>query len=340
MKVLVTGGAGYVGSHTCQILKSAGYEPVVVDNMVYGHDWAVKWGPFYKADLHDTHQLIEIIESEKVLAVLHFAAFAYVGESVRDPLKYYINNVAGTASLLRAMLACELRDIVFSSTCATYGMPKEMPIVESTRQEPINPYGQSKLMVEKMLQDLAISHKLNSVSLRYFNAAGADPACEIGEDHEPETHLIPLAIEAAYRADRELTVFGTDYPTPDGTCVRDYIHVQDLAKAHVAALKRLSELSRESDRGEKREQGYALAYNLGTGQGWSVRQVIDGVEKVSGRQVKVKYGPRREGDPAVLVANAELAQKELGWRPQRSALTDILFDAHNWYKKHHLKSLP
>lgn len=327
MNVLVTGGAGYVGSHTCKILKQSGYTPIVLDNFVYGHEWAVKWGPYFKINLHETDKIIELLQKEKISAVVHFAAFAYVGESVREPLKYYENNLAGTLALLKAMQATQVDKIVFSSSCATYGIPKKIPIEENVLQEPINPYGRTKFMIEKVLQDLANAGVMNSISLRYFNAAGADPDGEIGEDHEPETHLIPLAIEAAYCDNRELTVFGTDYPTIDGTCVRDYIHVTDLADAHVAAL-RLLHKSNETTKWR--------AYNLGTGKGQSVREVILSLEKITGRKVKVKYGERRPGDPAELVANPALAQKELAWRAQRSSVESILRDAVRWYEKHHL----
>lgn len=328
MKVLVTGGAGYVGSQTCKALKEAGHTPVVLDNLVYGHEWAVQWGPLYKLHLSETDKVTQLLGDEKIEAVLHFAAFAYVGESVKDPLKYYENNFAGTISLLRALQKAQVQKMVFSSTCATYGVPRVVPITESSVQMPINPYGQSKLMIEKVLQDLANIHALKSVALRYFNAAGADPDGEIGEDHNPETHLIPLALAAAYLPDQSLTVFGTDYPTADGTCVRDYIHVSDLARAHVAALKYLS----------REPHTFTFdAFNLGTGVGQSVKAVIDGVEKVTGQKVKVKYGPRRDGDPAELVASPGRALEALGWRTERSSLEEILRDADRWFRKHHLK---
>lgn len=332
MNILVTGGAGYVGSHACKTLKRSGFSPIVLDNFVYGHDWAVKWGPYFKMSLSETDKIVELLEREKISAVMHFAAYAYVGESVREPLKYYENNLAGSVSLLKAMQIAQVDKIVFSSSCATYGVPLKSPIEESASQEPINPYGQTKLMIEKVLQDLAFSGAMNSISLRYFNAAGADPEGEIGEDHEPETHLIPLAIEASYRDDRELTVFGTDYPTNDGTGVRDYIHVADLATAHVAALRLLY--------AENNNRATSRAYNLGTGRGQSVRDVIFGLEKITERKVKVKYGERRPGDPAELVASSALAQRELGWQPKHSSLEEILRDAVKWYKKHHLGAAP
>ncbi len=324
MNVLVTGGAGYVGSHTCKILKQSGFTPVVVDNLVYGHKWAVQWGPFYQVSLFERQKLVDVMKREKIVAVVHFAAYAYVGESMREPHKYYENNVAGTISLLSAMQEAGVKGLVFSSSCATYGVPERSPIEETSVQQPINPYGHTKLLVEKILQNLCECGQLSAVALRYFNAAGADRDGQIGEDHTPETHLIPLAIEAAFKKERPLTVFGTDYATADGTCIRDYVHVTDLARAHVLALKSIS--AAHSFR----------AYNLGTGRGHSVREVISAVETISGRQVNVKYGERRAGDPAELVASPGRAKQELGWEPIQSSLENILHDAIHWYEKHHL----
>jgi UDP-arabinose 4-epimerase len=324
MKVLVTGGAGYIGSHTCKALASQGITPVTIDNMVYGHEWAVKWGPFYKVDIQDTEKVADILRKEKVEAVLHFAAYAYVGESHENPLKYYQNNVVGSMSLFEAMRKADVPKLVFSSTCATYGIPKEVPISESADQNPINPYGSTKLMVERILKDYIKPYRFSAVALRYFNASGADPEMEIGEDHSPETHLIPLTLDAAFGKRESLTVFGTDYPTPDGTCIRDYIHVNDLADAHIRALQRLNEPRFE-------------AYNLGTGSGSSVKEVISAVEKVTGKKVPVQYGTRRPGDPPALVASGDLARQTLGWNPKSSNLEFIVQTASQWHQKHFRK---
>lgn len=326
MNVLVTGGAGYIGSHTCKLLKQAGHHPIVIDNLIYGHKWAVQWGAFYDCDLHDKIEIQKILLKENISAVIHFAAFAYVGESVSQPLKYYENNVAGTVALLEAMQNSGVAKFVFSSSCATYGTQEKSPIEETFKQSPINPYGETKLIVEKILINLAKIEKINAVALRYFNASGADADLEIGEDHFPETHLIPLAIEAAYKNDFTLTVFGTDYSTPDGTCIRDYIHVSDLASAHVKALESLDSYS----------SGFR-AYNLGTGKGASVRDIVTATERATGQKVKIKFGDRRMGDPAELVASPGRAQVELSWSPIHSSLENILSTAVRWYKKHHLK---
>lgn len=321
MRVLVTGGAGYIGSHTCKALASQGMTPVTVDNMSFGHEWAVKWGPFYKVDIQDTDKIADILKKEKIEAVLHFAAFAFVGESHEQPLKYYQNNVVGSMKLFEAMKKSEVHRVVFSSTCATYGLPAEVPITESCPQNPINPYGNTKLMVERILKDYIQPYQFSAVALRYFNASGADPELEIGEDHSPETHLIPLTLDAAFGQRDQLTIFGTDYPTEDGTCIRDYIHVNDLADAHIRALTRLNEPRFE-------------AYNLGTGAGASVKQVISQVERVTGRKVPVQYGNRRPGDPPKLVASGDLAQKILQWKPRQSDLENIVSTAAQWHQKH------
>ena len=318
--ILVTGGAGYIGSHACKALARAGYQPIACDNLVYGHPWAVKWGPLEQGDIADRPWLDRLIERYQPLAVMHFAAYAYVGESVQDPGKYYRNNVAGTLTLLEAARDHGIRHFIFSSTCATYGTPACVPIAEDCPQAPINPYGASKLMIERMLEDFERAHGLGYVALRYFNAAGADPEGEIGEDHDPETHLIPLAILAAQRGEPELAIFGTDYPTPDGTAVRDYIHVTDLADAHVRALEYLA------------GGGASIALNLGTGQGHSVQQVVDAIERSSGQRVPVREAPRRAGDPPVLVAAPDRAMQLLSWQPVHSNLTEIVETAWRWHQ--------
>jgi UDP-arabinose 4-epimerase len=319
--VLVTGGAGYIGSHTAKALSRAGYMPVTVDNLSRGHAWAVKWGPLEQADLGDKEALRAIFRRWQPKAVLHFAAHAYVGESVSDPFLYYRNNVAGTLSLLEAMREAGCDKIVFSSTCATYGTPDRNPITEDTPQQPVNPYGASKLMVERILGDADHAYGLRSVILRYFNASGADPEGEIGEAHDPETHLIPLALEAAAGTGPGLKVFGKDYDTPDGTCIRDYIHVADLASAHVAALDRL------------RAGSGSCQINLGNGNGFSVLEVIRTIESVTGRKVPFEFAPRRPGDPPVLVADAQRASDLLKWQPQYAALDDQVRHAWQWLRR-------
>lgn len=318
-KILVTGGAGYIGSHACKALAAAGYIPVVYDNLIYGHERAVQWGPLERGDLLDSDRLAAVMAQYRPVAVMHFAAYAYVGESVIDPGKYYRNNVTGSLALLQTMCELGIDKLVFSSTCATYGNPVHETLDESHPQSPINPYGQSKLMVETMLRDFDRAHGLRSIALRYFNAAGADLEGMIGEDHDPETHLIPLALGAAAGKREPLTVFGTDYPTPDGTCIRDYVHVQDLADAHVSALKALE------------QGGPSGAYNLGTGEGSSVKEVIDAIEQITGKSVPRIFGERREGDPARLVADAALFQREFAWRPAQSDLPTIIRSAWPWF---------
>jgi UDP-arabinose 4-epimerase len=319
--ILVTGGAGYIGAHACKALAKAGYEPVAYDNLVYGHKEAVRWGPFVEGDIGDRAKVAETIRRHGIGAVMHFAAFAYVGESVEKPEKYFQNNVVNTLSMLEAMRATEVKQIVFSSTCATYGLPEKMPIREDTPQRPVNPYGETKLMIERALYWYGVAHGLRSVALRYFNAAGADPDGEIGEDHNPETHLIPLILDAAAGRRAHIGVFGTDYPTPDGSAVRDYIHVQDLADAHVRALRYLN------DGGESR------AFNLGTGDGHSVRDTIAAARRVTGRPIPSKDSPRRPGDPPVLVADAGLAKEKLGWVPALGSLEHIIGTAWAWHQK-------
>jgi UDP-arabinose 4-epimerase len=317
--VLVTGGAGYIGSHACKQLARHGFRPVAYDNLSLGHRWAVRWGPLVEGELADRERLEAACREHGVVAVMHFAALASVGESVAHPERYFRNNVAGTLSLLEAMLAAGVRCQVFSSTAATFGIPEAPLITEDHPQRPINPYGASKLMVERMLQDFAVAHGLRSVALRYFNAAGADPEGETGEVHEPETHLVPLALEAAVGR-RQLTVFGTDYPTPDGTAIRDYIHVEDLAEAHLRAL-------------EGAAPGEHRIFNLGHGSGISVRQVIETAREVTGVDIPVHEAPRRPGDPPELVAACEKICAELGWAPHKD-LEAIVEDAWTWHQAH------
>jgi len=317
--ILVTGGAGYIGSQTCKLLKQNGYLPVSYDNLVYGHRNAVQWGPLVVGDINDSKTLKAVFRKYKPDAVIHFAAFAYVGESVQNPGKYYQNNVAGTISLLEVMRNSGCRNIIFSSTCATYGVPDQLPLDENSKQEPINPYGKGKLMIEEILSDYDVAYRMRNISLRYFNAAGADPDGHIGEKHEPETHLIPLCIDTAMGKRAAIEVFGTDYNTPDGTAVRDYIHVVDLAKAHLLSLEYLK-INDLSD-----------AFNLGTGFGTSVQEVIHEVQKQSGSQLPVIYGKRRIGDPHTLIATSAKAEKILGWKPYYSDIDSIVRDAWNWH---------
>ena len=320
MNVLVTGGAGYIGSHTAKALHRAGFTPIVLDNLSMGHAWAVKWGPLVQADLADREALPSVMRAHRVEAVIHFAASAYVGESMQNPAKYFRNNVTGTLNLLEAMQEAGVRHMVFSSSCATYGIPQELPISEEHPQQPINPYGESKLMGERLLRWFGECHGLGWVALRYFNAAGADPEGELGEEHEPETHLIPLVIGAALGVRGPVRVFGTDYPTPDGTAIRDYIHVSDLAQAHVRALEYLV------------QGGAPQAFNLGTGVGHSVLEVIQTVKRLGGRQVPFEEAPRRPGDPPVLVARAQKAASELGWKAQFS-FEEIIRTAWRWHSR-------
>ena len=326
--VLVTGGAGYIGSHACKALARAGYEPIAYDNLGRGHREAVRWGPLVVGDLADRALIEATMRRHRVAAVMHFAAFAYVGESVGDPALYFRNNVANSLVLLEAMARVEVRSIVFSSTCATYGVPESMPIAETTPQRPVNPYGESKLMIERMLHWLGRAQGLGYAALRYFNAAGDDPDGEIGEDHDPETHLIPLVLEAALGRRAAVEIYGTDYPTPDGAPVRDYIHVTDLADAHVLALRHV--LAGKP----------SIALNLGTGTGYSVREVIAAAERVTGRPIQRRESPRRAGDPAVLVADARLARDVLGWTPRLSGLDDILASAWAWHSRRQAQPVP
>ncbi len=321
MSVLIVGGAGYIGSQTAKLAAKAGLEPVVFDNLVYGHEWAVKWGPLVRGDIADTALIARVIEEHDVRAVIHFAAYAYVGESVTDPRKYFRNNVANTLSLLDAMVDKQVRDIVFSSSCAVYGVPQRVPIGEDHPKDPVNPYGETKLVVERVLHWYQNAYDLRYAALRYFNAAGADPDGDVGEDHDPETHLIPKAIEAAVDGKTPLDIYGTDYPTPDGTAIRDYIHVADLAEAHLLALARL-------DAGAT-----SLQANLGTGRGHSVKAVVAAVEKVSGRRVPTREVGRRAGDPPALVADPRLAAEVLGWKPRYPELETMIEHAWRWRQR-------
>lgn len=318
--VLVTGGAGYIGSHACKALAKAGYTPIAYDNLSFGHRWAVQWGPLVEGDVADASLLRRTMRDYRIGAVMHFAAFTYVGESMTEPAKYLHNNTVNAVTLLDAMRAEGVGSVVFSSTCATYGTPVAVPIAEDHPQAPINPYGDSKLMVEKALHWYGQAYGLRWMALRYFNAAGADPAARIGEQHDPETHLIPLVLDAALGRRAAIDVYGTDYPTPDGTAIRDYIHVDDLAEAHVKAL------------GHIQNSGSSMALNLGTGRGYSVREVIAAVERVSGRKVPVREAPRRAGDPPALVAQPALAQRTLGWTAEAD-LDHIVATAWRWHTR-------
>jgi UDP-glucose-4-epimerase GalE len=325
--ILVTGGAGYIGSHTCKALAAAGYAPVVVDDLSTGHEWAVKWGPLVVADVADRVQLSGTLKEFGIVAVIHFAAHAYVGESVRDPRKYFDNNVTRTLALLDAVLDAGIVHLVFSSSCATYGVPHQLPISEAYPQIPINPYGASKLFVEQILHWYERAYGLRHVNLRYFNAAGADPAGDIGESHDPETHLVPQVIASAQHG-QDVDVFGTDYDTADGTAIRDYVHVCDLAAAHVRALDHLL------------AGGASASVNLGTGRGHSVREVISMVETVGGHVVHVREAPRRPGDPPALIADPRLGRELLGWEARQSDLRTIVQTAWNWHRKQRPRTAP
>ncbi|MDY6838863.1 MAG: UDP-glucose 4-epimerase GalE [Thermodesulfobacteriota bacterium] len=320
--ILVVGGAGYIGSHMCKHLSKAGYEPIVLDNLIYGHEQAVKWGPLYKGPMNDSALLSKVFSDYPIEAVMHFAAFCYVGESVTSPAKYYENNVSHTLSLLKGMVEKKVRRFIFSSSCATYGQPIEIPINEEHPQSPISPYGRTKVMVEQILEDYRTAYGLESISLRYFNAAGADRGGDLGEDHRPETHLIPLVLQTALGQRPCVDIFGNDYPTADGTCVRDYIHVEDLTKAHLLALERLLN-------GLPGGQ-----YNLGNGKGYSVEEVVDVARRVTGRPIATKVTARRAGDPAVLISSSRKAAEELGWHTKFPDLETIVETAWNWHRAH------
>lgn len=318
--ILVTGGAGYIGSHINKELNKQGYETVVIDNLSYGHEDFVKWGALERVDLSNSREIRKVFQNYPIDAVMHFAAFTYVGESVEDPQKYYLNNLRNTLNLLKVMLEFEVEKIVFSSTCATYGDPLEIPITEDHPQNPISPYGRGKFMVEQVLRDYSQAYGLKYVSLRYFNAAGADPDGELGESHQPETHLIPLILDAALGRREDIKIFGTDYPTPDGTCIRDYIHVTDLADAHIKALEYLE------------NSGKSEVFNLGNGNGFSVREVIEEARKVTGRKITAVETDRRPGDPPILVGSSKKAREILKWEPKFDDLSQIISTAWEWHK--------
>jgi UDP-glucose 4-epimerase len=324
--VLVTGGAGYIGSHAVLALQKAGYEAIVLDNLVYGHREIAEDVLKVKLIVGDTSDralLDELFASHDIAAVMHFAAYAYVGESVSAPDKYYRNNVLGTLTLLEAMLAAKIETFVFSSTCATYGVPECVPITEDAPQRPINPYGKTKLMVEDILEDFDTAYDFRSVRFRYFNAAGADPSGQLGEDHNPETHLIPLVLLTALGKRESISIFGTDYSTPDGTCIRDYIHVSDLADAHVLGLEYLL------------KGGETAAFNLGNGNGFSVKEIIDAARSVTEREIKAVECDRRPGDPPMLVGSAAKAKQILGWQPQFNDIREIIAHAWQWHQHRH-----
>ncbi|MBI3836928.1 MAG: UDP-glucose 4-epimerase GalE [Planctomycetia bacterium] len=321
VKVLVTGGAGYIGSHAVRLLERAGHDVWVYDNLSLGHRAAVPRGRLVEGELMDRPRVIEALSSKGIEAVMHFAAFAAVGESMADPAKYYQNNVVASLNLLEAMRAAGVRKIVFSSTTAIYGIPKRVPITEEEPQQPINPYGFAKLVIERALADYAQAYGLAYVALRYFNAAGASPEGDLGEDHEPETHLIPIVLQVALGERAHITIYGDDYPTPDGTCIRDFIHVDDLGAAHVVALEHL-------------KPGQGLQLNLGTGRGHSVREVVEACRRVTGHAIPAVVGPRRPGDPPELVADSREAQRTLKWQPQYLDIETIVRTAWRWHSSH------
>jgi UDP-glucose 4-epimerase len=319
--ILVTGGAGYIGAHCCKELKKHGFEPVTLDNLIYGHREHVRWGPFRYGDVGNPSHVLNCLSRYKIEAVIHFAAFISMGESVADPQLYYENNVGGTLRLLSSLLGQGIRPLVFSSTAGVYGRPQTSPIAEDHPCSPINPYGRTKRMIEDILKDYDTAYRLKSICLRYFNAAGADPDAELGEMHDPETHLIPLILDAAAGKRPGIEIYGIDYPTPDGTCIRDYIHVTDLARAHVLALQHLL------------DGGDSDVFNLGQGNGYSVRQVIDRAAQITRRNIPTVVGDRRPGDPPELVASNQKAFSRLGWKPEYTNLDDIIQTAWNWHSR-------
>lgn len=319
--ILIVGGAGYIGSHINKLLNQKGRETLVLDNLLNGNRDCVKWGTFKYLDLKDLASLERLFQNYPIHAVMHFAAYTDVGESVINPQKYYRNNVNNTLNLLQAMLKYDIKYFIFSSTCATYGEPMQIPLTENHPLKPINPYGKSKYMVEQILEDYSNAYNFNYVSLRYFNAAGADPQTEIGEMHQPETHLIPLILDVALGKRESIKIYGTDYNTPDGTCIRDYIHVMDLAEAHLMALEYLE------------KSGNSQVFNLGNGKGFSVREVIETVEKVTGKDIKTVEADRRPGDAPILVGSSEKASKILGWQPKYKELEYIVETAWKWHQK-------
>lgn len=320
MVILLCGGAGYIGSHVNKALSREGHSVIVFDNLINGHCESVKWGSFEKGDLLKLMQLEKIFIENSIDVVVHLAAYAYVGESVTDPEKYYYNNVVATLNLLQIMKKYDCKRIIFSSTCATYGIPERVPISEGTQQNPINPYGASKLMIERIFQDYHKAYGMEYVVFRYFNAAGADPDCEIGESHDPETHLIPLVLETASGYKTKITVFGTDYDTRDGSCIRDYIHVADLADAHLLAINYLA------------DGGKSDFFNLGNDCGISVLEIIDAAKRITGKSFQVSFSKRREGDPAVLVGDSQKVRNILGWKPRYSEIDTIISHAWRWYQ--------
>jgi UDP-glucose 4-epimerase len=321
MNILVVGGAGYVGSHACRILQQAGHEVWVYDNLSRGHRQSVAAGKLIEGEVADGVRLRHVLRDRQIDAVMHFAAFALVGESVAEPSMYYRNNVIAALELLDAMRDCDVRRLVFSSTTATYGEPEKMPIAETTRQDPINPYGFTKLVIERAMADYAHAYGLGYAALRYFNAAGAAADGSIGEDHDPESHLIPIVLQVALGQRPHISIYGDDYPTPDGTCIRDYIHVNDLGEAHLRALTRIKD-------------GQGMQINLGTGKGHSVRQVIDACRRVTGAEIAEVIGDRRPGDPPELVADARLAKQVLDWTPQYTDIEAIVETAWRWHRSH------
>jgi UDP-glucose 4-epimerase len=324
--ILVTGGAGYIGSHTVKALSKRGFQVIILDNLVYGHrDLVEKYlqAELIVGDIHDQKLLAHLFSSHHISAVIHFAAYAYVGESVVEPARYYQNNLVGTIALLDSMREYGINNLVFSSTCATYGIPSYIPIDENHFQNPINPYGASKLMIEHILKDYDLAYGLKSIVFRYFNAAGADPDGLLGEDHNPETHLIPLVLQAASGQRSSISIFGTDYDTPDGTCIRDYIHVSDLAEAHVLGLEYLW------------ENQVNQVFNLGNGSGFSVKEVIDTAKQVTNKEILITECPRRGGDPAVLIGSASKAKEILGWQPKYPELKVIIKHAWDWHQFRH-----
>jgi UDP-glucose 4-epimerase len=324
--ILVTGGAGYIGSHAVKALQMKGYNVVVLDNLMYGHREIVEdvlGAKLIVGDINDRDLLEKVFETQRISAVMHFAAYAYVGESVTNPAKYYWNNVTGTLNLLKATIAAKIDKFIFSSTCATYGIPNAVPILENHPQNPINPYGTTKLIVEKMLADFEVAYGLKSVIFRYFNAAGADPSGLLGEDHSPETHLIPLVLMTALNRRESVSIFGTDYPTEDGSCIRDYIHVNDLAQAHVLGLEYLF------------KENHSEIFNLGNGNGFSVKQIIEAARKITGEPIKASECDRRDGDPPSLIGSADKARKVLGWEPEYPDMESIISHAWQWHQKRH-----
>ena len=319
--ILIVGGAGYIGSHVNKVLNERGYETIILDNLSYGHEESVKWGTLCKCDLANINEVDDIFTKYDINAVMHFSSFIDVGESVRNPEKYYNNNVVNTMNLLNVMLKHDVKKFIFSSTCATYGIPQKIPLTENHPQNPINPYGWTKLMVERILKDYDTAYGLKSVILRYFNASGADESGIIGEWHNPETHLIPLILDAAMGKREDIKIFGTDYDTPDGTCIRDYIHVTDLADAHILSLEYLNKNNQSNQ------------FNLGNGQGFSVREVIESFKRVTGRNFNVTQTQRREGDPAILIGSSKKAKDTLGWDPQYVNIDKIIETAWNWHQK-------